>query len=78
MRVNISAVCNDRLRRTLVNSVAVSSLYHLIGAGEQRWRHVQTDRLGCLQVDDELELHCPQNWQVGWLLALCTTSLAEK
>jgi hypothetical protein len=34
---------------------------HLVGTGDERRRHVQTDRLGCLQVDDELELHRPQD-----------------
>jgi hypothetical protein len=47
----------------------VSLFDHLVGAGDERRRHVETDRLGCLQVDDELELHCPQNRQVGRLLA---------
>src|SRR5215471_10533639 len=42
---------------------------HLVGAGEQCGRHGKTNRLGCLQVDDELELHRPQNWQVARLLA---------
>ena len=35
-------------------------LDHLVGAREDRWRDRQTERLGGLQIDDELEF--------GWLL----------
>jgi hypothetical protein len=32
------------------------SLDHLVGAGEQRWRHVEAERAGGRQIDDKDEL----------------------
>jgi hypothetical protein len=42
----------------------------LVGACEHRGRHVEADRLGCLQVDDQLELARPHDRQIAGLLAL--------
>src|SRR4029077_5795503 len=42
---------------------------HLIGAGEQRGNG-EAERLGCLEVDGEVELGRLDDRQIGWLLAL--------
>jgi hypothetical protein len=42
---------------------------HLVGAGEQRWRHVEAERLGTLEVDNELEFSRLLNRQITRFLA---------
>jgi hypothetical protein len=49
-------------RRTLMvplADISISSFDHLVGAGEQRLWHVNSQRLGSLHIDDQCEM--------GWL-----------
>ena len=39
----------------------------LVGAGENRWRDRQPERLRGLEINDQLEVRWLQNRQIGWL-----------
>src|SRR5262252_10703319 len=44
-----------------------TSLDHLVGAGEQRRWHLDAERLGGGQIDDELEFGRLLDRKVGWI-----------
>jgi hypothetical protein len=49
---------------------AKGSFDRLVGDGEQRRRHLDAQRLGSLEVNDQLELSRLHDWQVGRPLSL--------
>src|SRR5262249_15378440 len=58
-RGKAGAIKSARIRRTRRDQRPLggnSLLDHLVGAGKQLWRHSEAERLGCPEIDDELEL----------------------
>jgi hypothetical protein len=52
------------------NAVIRDLLDYLVGAGEQRVRHIEAERLGCLKIDDQLILGRGLHRKVRGLLPL--------
>jgi hypothetical protein len=71
-RPNLCAATNRRdVPFATECTAAKASLFdHLVGAGEDRWRHSQTERLGGLEVEHQLILSRHLHRQIGRLLAL--------
>jgi hypothetical protein len=53
------------------------SFDYLIGAGEQRLGDIQAQRLGRLQVDDQLEFGRRLHWQIAWSRSLTRPDLVR-
>jgi hypothetical protein len=47
-----------------------ASLDHLVGAGEEGLRHGEAERVGCLQIDDQLEFGRSMNREVCRLCSI--------
>src|SRR5690242_3958034 len=62
---------SQRAQQTTARSAQGSRSFNdLVGAGENRLRYCQSERLGGFQVDDQLEFRRLLEWQVSWLGAL--------
>src|SRR2546422_9416411 len=48
-------------------AVCTSLLDHLVRLEEERRGDREPERLGGLQIDDQLELHSPLHREIGWL-----------
>src|SRR5262249_21607979 len=60
----------ERLPRRPAAGIRAFSFDHLVGAGEQCWRYVESKSIRCLEIYDELNFGRVLHRQVGGLLAL--------
>jgi hypothetical protein len=62
------------MHRPAEESIRGVSLDNFVDTGEQQWRHREAERLGGLEIDDQLEPSRLLNGQVGSFLAFENSS----
>ena len=67
--VSRQAVARSQRRRARIGAPH-ASFDDFVGAGEDRWRDREAERLGCVEVDDQLECRRLLDRQIGGLGAL--------